>query len=967
VVHTTPADQLTNTTARVNGTIDDFGTPSSKVDPVPYHVVYGPTTGYGHTSAMFSTDGSGLQNVHVPISGLSPGTTYHARIDAGLNNTPGEDVTFTTPSQPTLRFTASSYAVGEGQGSATLTVERVGDTAPAVTVHYATSDGSATAGSDYTGASGTLSFAAGETTKNVSVTIADDAPHESDETFTVALSSPSSNSTLGSPGQAQVTITDNDALPTTAVALDPPTPASDGTYKVPVKVTVTGSGRTGIETRCVLDPAQAPAAFGDMPAGCGVSGSTVSAPGAHKVYAASRDSAGSGSVVTRTFTITQNPPVVHTTGADQITNSDARVNGTIDDRGNAVTYHVDYGTTTAYGHSSGAFLTSGTGAQTVHVALAGLSPGTTYHARLVAGSGAGEDISFSTTNLAVLQLKTATLSLAEDKGPATVAVERLGDASQAVTVHYATSDGTAEAGSDYTTASGTLSFAAGETTKDIAVTIVDDAPHESDETLTLGLSGPSSNAVLGSPSQAQIQITDNDALPETAIALDPPTPAAGDAYDGPVKFTVTGRGRDPVETRCVLDPADVPRSFDAIPPGCSSGSTVDAPGSHKVWAASRDSAGAGAVVSRSFTITAPPAPDTTIVDAPSGTIWTAQSLFSFTSTIAGSRFECRIDGGDFSACSSPIESAALLSGPHTFEVRAIGPNGVSDPTPATASFTVGAPSQAQTSCSRSPVQFLEGDQFRVGCLIGQGTLCALGMVCHWETRPCPVGAECVATTTAAYSTADKGRDVTLEAAASFKSLDWTGTNVIPGEVETTCSTGGTSDGCRTVATIRELGAGRPLLTWCQAIGGGVTGPLEEHPDQRRIDCNVNLEIRLAAPLTTTATGTDLQVLAPSQGTLTGTATVAGTTGAGVTSAVARSRIAGFHRSVHARGPLTVHLHPNKAGRRQLRRHHRIHVVVQLTFTPAGGQPQRRRAKVTLTTVTKKKCPKRHGKRTRCLA
>jgi hypothetical protein len=224
----------------------------------------------------------------------------------------------------------------------------------------------------------------------------------------------------------------------------------------------------------------------------------------------------------------------------------------------------------------------------------------------------------------------------------------------------------------------------------------------------------------------------------------------------------------------------------------------------------------------------------------------------------------------------------------------------------------------------------------------------------------------VATTRADYSTADKGRDVTLEAAASFKPLDWTGTSVIPGEVETTCSTGGVGSGCRTVATIRELGAGRPLLAWCQAIGGGVTGPLEEHPDQRRIDCNVNLEIGLAAPLATTATGTDLQVLAPAQGTLDGTATVAGTTGAGATAAKARPRIASFHRAVRARGPLTVHLHPNRAGRRALKRHHRLRTVVRLTFTPAGGAPQHRRTKVTLTAPARRRCASKHGKRTRCL-
>ena len=60
-----------------------------------------------------------------------------------------------------------------------------------------------------------------------------------------------------------------------------------------------------------------------------------------------------------------------------------------------------------------------------------------------------------------------------------------------VTVDYATSDGTATAGSDYTATNGTLSFAAGETEKTVSVPVLDDAHDEGSETLTLTLSNPS--------------------------------------------------------------------------------------------------------------------------------------------------------------------------------------------------------------------------------------------------------------------------------------------------------------------------------------------------------------------------------------------------------------------------------------------------------------------------------------------
>ena len=63
--------------------------------------------------------------------------------------------------------------------------------------------------------------------------------------------------------------------------------------------------------------------------------------------------------------------------------------------------------------------------------------------------------------------------------------------SRTVTVDYATSDGTAQAGSDYTAASATLTFNAGETSQTVQVTVLTDSDDEGQETLTLTLSNPS--------------------------------------------------------------------------------------------------------------------------------------------------------------------------------------------------------------------------------------------------------------------------------------------------------------------------------------------------------------------------------------------------------------------------------------------------------------------------------------------
>src|SRR5262249_22220377 len=101
--------------------------------------------------------------------------------------------------QAMISFSQPTYTVGESDGFLTITVNRSGDTSPAVTVQYATSDGSASllpcstangqasARCDYTTASGKLSFASGDTSKTFIVLITQDSYVEGPETFTVIL------------------------------------------------------------------------------------------------------------------------------------------------------------------------------------------------------------------------------------------------------------------------------------------------------------------------------------------------------------------------------------------------------------------------------------------------------------------------------------------------------------------------------------------------------------------------------------------------------------------------------------------------------------------------------------------------------------------------------------------------------------------------------------------------------------
>ena len=87
---------------------------------------------------------------------------------------------------------------------------------------------------------------------------------------------------------------------------------------------------------------------------------------------------------------------------------------------------------------------------------------------------------------------------------------------QAVTVAYATADGTASAGQDYAAASGTLTFAAGQTRKTVSVAVLDDALDEGEETLTLTLSNASGALVVDDAATGTI--VNNDPMPQAWLA-----------------------------------------------------------------------------------------------------------------------------------------------------------------------------------------------------------------------------------------------------------------------------------------------------------------------------------------------------------------------------------------------------------------------------------------------------------------
>src|SRR5439155_1475526 len=128
--------------------------------------------------------------------------------------------------------------------------------------------------------------------------------------------------------------------------------------------------------------------------------------------------------------------------------------------------------------------------------------------------------------------------------------------------------------------------------------------------------------------------------------------------------------------------------------------TALAAGSHAFQVRATDAAGNTDPTPASFTWTIDTtAPDTTLTATPPALTNSPSASFSFTATEVGSTFECKLDGGAFTACASPQSYTVLAAGSHVFQVRAIDPAGNTDPTPASFTWTIdtAAPDTALTA------------------------------------------------------------------------------------------------------------------------------------------------------------------------------------------------------------------------------------------------------------------------------
>ena len=319
-----------------------------------------------------------------------------------------------------------------GTAKAVFTVSVSKKTGRDVRVEYETENGTAKAGEDYTPKSGVLRIPAGDTTGTVSVDVTGDTRAEGDETFTLSLSRHDESATIGEPREATAKIVDDDK---------PEEPAPRLSI-VDARVTEGDSGTTAVNLALRLSAKPSERVVVEVST---ENGSAV-APSDYRA---------------KTDTVTFDPG--ETTGVFTVL-----VNGDTVDEPDELFFAE------ATIKSGKAQIADGRASVAItddDAAGGGGGPGP--------GPAATISIADVSADEPTAAPRTATFTVT-----VTPAVQRV------VTVKWATADGTASAGSDYTAGSGTLTFAAGETTETVAVALLPDDKTESNESFFVNLSGP---------------------------------------------------------------------------------------------------------------------------------------------------------------------------------------------------------------------------------------------------------------------------------------------------------------------------------------------------------------------------------------------------------------------------------------------------------------------------------------------
>ena len=465
-----------------------------------------------------------------------------------------------TPAPPSLTGTVegagrtlsvADVSAAETDGALRFTVSLNAAAADPVTVSYATENDTATAGHDYRGVSGTLTFPAESSqAQQVEVAIVDDRVAEGNETFLLLLGDASGASLAAESAIATIVDDDGRSVRAYPAALNV-TEGGTATYTIalgsqptgtvsvsvipgsaeltvqPELLSFTSTGWQAAQTVTVSAgddqdaEADAPVAVAHGASGGGYGGTgtevtvtIVEDDVATLAVAAARASEQDGGIdfeVTLSLTADQEVSVGWATGAG----------------GDTANEGEDY----ASGTGTLRFPAGSTAARTIAVVVHDdevdevdeqftMTLSNPVNAELAGGGATMSATGTIEDDDAAPQLSIEDATIAEGSrdGVMRFAVRLQPVSARVVTVNYATADATAIAGADYTAASGTLTFSAGSATHTVAITITDDALDEDDsETFTVTLSAAVNATVESAGGTATGAIEDDDSPPQLSI------------------------------------------------------------------------------------------------------------------------------------------------------------------------------------------------------------------------------------------------------------------------------------------------------------------------------------------------------------------------------------------------------------------------------------------------------------------
>jgi uncharacterized delta-60 repeat protein/uncharacterized repeat protein (TIGR01451 family) len=407
---------------------------------------------------LIFADGETSKTIVVPILD-DPNVTGDKVFSVGLTNATGGATLAGLTTVPVtikdvdvgLSFGAAIYPISEKAGTVSMSVVRQNGTNLITTVHYATTNGTAIAGTNYVAiTNNTLTFLPGETTKNFSVQVLDDPRITGDLQFSVYLFNFSPPARLFPYPSAVVNVFDAD------------TGLSFGTSD---RVVITNANLTTITN----------ASYGVLKSG--------------------------GNLVVTILRTNGNTGTVSVNYATATNANDTAVAG------------VDYGTTSGLLTFSNLVGSQSftvpifnnrqvEGNRTFSINLFNPIGG----AQLIPPTTATVTI---TDDVAGISFSSPTYRVNENGGAATISVVRTNFAGSVVSVDYATAN-TPQAGINYSNVSGTLTFNYGDTVKTFSVPVKDDGVLNGDVTVPLSLGNLVGNAVFLSPSAATLTIVESD-------------------------------------------------------------------------------------------------------------------------------------------------------------------------------------------------------------------------------------------------------------------------------------------------------------------------------------------------------------------------------------------------------------------------------------------------------------------------